>query len=209
MLVAGWLSAIAPVASSATGESSAAAPRTQAQALVVGAAFSHVDYKTDTATFKAIAVSQGGTRVTAAQAQATGLGSKNSTWTFEGNVIISVQPQGTLRADQAVVEFRNNRVTQATVTGKPALFEEQPKDSRPAVHGRADRIVYNAEEDTVHLSGDAWLWGRHNEQISGPLLVYSIRDERLEAVSPGSQGVHITVTPQPLRKSVPRKQPKL
>jgi lipopolysaccharide transport protein LptA len=184
MLAGGWLTAAA-----------------QAQPLLVEAAFSHVDYSTDTATFIGIAVSQGDTRVTAGQAQATGLGFGNSTWKFEGNVIISVQPQGQLRSDQAVVEFRDNHVTRATATGKPALFEEQPTGSHPTVHGHADRIVYDAGEDTVHLSGDAWLSGRHNEQISGPLLVYSIRDERLEAISPGaSPGVHFT--------SAPRQQPR-
>ena len=169
----------------------------RAGALVVAAAFSHVDYKTDTATFKEITVSQGDTRVTAGQAQATGLGSRTSTWTFTGNVIISVQPQGTLNSDQAVVEFRDNRVTQATVTGKPAVFEEQPTSSGSTVHGQADRIVYDAQEDDVHLSGEASLSGRHGEQLSGPLLIYSIREERLEAVSPGpSRDVHITIAPR-------------
>lgn len=181
MLAGGWLSAAAFAA----------------QPLIVEAAFSHVDYETDTATFTGIAVSQGDTQVTAGHAQATGLGFRNSTWRFEGNVIISVQPQGKLHSDQAVVEIRDNHVTQATATGKPALFEQQPPGSGPAVHGHADRIVYNAEQDTVHLSGNAWLSGRHNEQLSGPLLVYSIRDERLEAISPGaSPGVHFISAPR-------------
>jgi lipopolysaccharide transport protein LptA len=196
MLVGGWLSAVAPAASPSSREPPAAAPRAPAQPLVVETAFSHVDYRTDTATFRSIAVSQGDTRVTAEQAQATGLGFNNSTWTFEGNVVIFVQPQGRLSSERAIVEFRDNRVTRVTVTGKPAVFDEQRTGSQPTVHGEADEIVYNAQADIVRLSGEAWLSGRHNERISGPLLIYSIRDERLEAVSPGSHGVHITVTPQ-------------
>jgi lipopolysaccharide transport protein LptA len=196
MLVGVWLSAVALAASPASRESPAAAARAPAQPLVVDSAFSHVDYRTDTATFRDIAVSQGDTRVTAEQAQATGLGFDDSTWTFEGNVVISLQPQGRLRSERAIVEFRDNRVTRATGTGKPAVFEEQRTGTLPSVHGQADEIVYDAQQHTVRLSGEAWLSGRHNERISGPLLVYSIRDERLQAVSPGSQGVHITVTPQ-------------
>lgn len=208
MLVGGWLGAVAPAAWPATGEPPRAAPPAPAQPLMVEAAFSHVDYKTDTAVFKDITVSQGDTRVTAERAQARGLGLNDSTWTFESNVSIFLQPQGRLRADRAIVELRNSRVTRVTVTGKPAVFEEQRTGSRPAVHGQADRIVYNAKEGTVRLSGEAWLSGIHNERISGPLLIYSIRDERLEAVSPGaSQGVHITVIPQPQRKPALGKPP--
>lgn len=201
MLVWSWLSGIAP----ASAAPPPAAPRTAAGSLVVETAFSHVDYKTDTATFKDIAVSQGDTRVTAEQARARGLSFRNSTWTFQGNVVISMRPQYTLRSDRASVEFHDNRVVRATATGKPAVFERQGAGKRPAVHGQAEEIVYEPREDTVRLSGQAWLSDGRDERISGPLLIYSIRDEKLEAVSPkGSQRVRITVAPRALHISAPK-----
>lgn len=200
MLAGGWLSAAA---------APAVPPPAPAQSVVVKAASSHVDYETNTATFKDIVVSQGGTRVTAEQCQATGLGFNSSTWTFEGNVVILVQPQSELTSQRAIVEIRNGRVTRATATGKPATFEAQRTGSRPAVHGEADNVVYDAEEDTVSLSGEAWVSGGEDERLSGPLLIYRVRDERLVAISPrGTQRVHITVTPQALRKRSSRKHSK-
>jgi len=200
MLAGGWLSAAA---------APAVPPPTPAQSVVVEAASSHVDYATDTATFEDIVVSQGGTRVTAERCQASGLGFSSSTWTFEGNVVILVQPQSELTSQRAIVEIRNGRVTRATATGKPATFEAQRTGSRPAMHGEADNVVYNADEDSLSLSGEAWVSGGQNERMSGPLLIYRIRDERLEAVSPrGTQLVHITVIPQALRKRSSRKHPK-
>ena len=63
--------------------------------------------------------------------------------------------------------------------------------------GHADEIVYDVNEGTVRLSNDAWLSDGVNE-ISGPLLVYNIRAQRVQAATqPGSdQRVHITITPQ-------------
>lgn len=199
MLVGAWLSAAA---------APAAPPPAPAQSVVVSAASSHVDYRTDTATFKDIVVTQGGTRVTAERCQATGLGFNSSTWTFEGNVIISMQPQATLRSNRAIVEIRAGRVTGATVTGTPATFEAQRTGSQPAVNGQADNVVYDASEDTVRLSGEAWVSGGQNERMSGPLLIYRIRDDRLLGISPrGTQQVHITVvTPQTLQTSGQRAQ---
>jgi lipopolysaccharide transport protein LptA len=116
------------------------------------------------------------------------VGFANSRWTFEGTVIIVLKPQGTLRSDQAVVQFRNSGITQATATGKPAQFEQQRMDSRRPVRGRADQIVYNAEKHSVQLSGGARVSDGRAE-ISGPVLVYNVRDEQLQAVSRG-ESVH-------------------
>jgi lipopolysaccharide transport protein LptA len=197
LLLGGWLTAVA-LAASAALHPAAAAPSSQ-QSIVIDAAFSHVDYKTNTVEFKNVAVSQGNTGVTAERAHATGVGFANSRWTFEGSVLIVLEPRGTLRSDQAVVQFRNSRVTGATATGKPATFEQRT-GSRRALRAHANQIVYNAEKDSVRLSGDAWLSDGRVE-ISGPAIVYDVRDEQLQAASPGErQRVHITVTPQAPRK---------
>ena len=83
----------------------------------------------------------------------------------------------------------------ATITGKPAEFEQQRSSGsdRPRPPGQ---IVYEPVAGVVRLSNNAWLSDGRNE-IRGPLLVYNIRQEHVEAVQqPGNDDrVHITIVP--------------
>jgi lipopolysaccharide export system protein LptA len=94
------------------------------------------------------------------------------------------------------VEFRDNHLVKATVTGKPAEFEQKRADSDQIARGRANEIVYEVNDGTVRLSNDAWLSDGQNE-ISGPVLVYNLREEHVQATTaPGTgQRVHITISP--------------
>jgi len=161
------------------------------------AASSDVDYKTHTYTFEKVVISQGTMRVQADHARATGLDFANSHWTFDGHVHIDAEPRGNLRSDQAVVEFKDNRIARATVTGKPAEFEQRRAESQQLARGHADEIVYDVNDGTVRLTNDAWLSDGQNE-ISGPLLVYNINQQRVQAGSEAGTGehVHITIAPQ-------------
>jgi lipopolysaccharide transport protein LptA len=163
------------------------------QPISVDAASSQVDYKTNTVVFTQVVISQGTTRVQAEHAHATGLDFANSRWTFEGNVHIEAQEQGTLRSDAAIVEFRDNHIARATITGKPAQFEQRRADSDKVARGHADEIVYDVAAGTVRLTSDAWLSNGQNE-ISGPLLVYSMREQRVEAATAPGTGEHIHIT---------------
>src|SRR5215472_8308256 len=125
--------------------------------ITVDAASSEVDYRSNTVVFSQVVISQGAMRVQADHAHASGLNFANSRWTFEGHVRIDAEPRGSLRADQAVVEFKDNRIARATVTGKPAEFEQQRTDSQQIARGHANEIVYDVTEGTVRLSEDAWL----------------------------------------------------
>lgn len=175
---------------------SAKGPRESQPPIAIDAAFSRVDYNNNTVIFRNIVVLQGDTRLTAQRAHAAGVGFADSEWTFEDRVVIDLEPHGTVRCDRAVVTFRDNRITVATATGGPAQFEQRRADARPAGHGRANRIVYIARDDSVRLSGDAHFTDAQGLEVSGPVLVYDIRNERLQAASPGeSRGVHITVPP--------------
>ena len=169
----------------------------QQQPIIINSVSSNIDYRTNTAVFTGIAVSQGDTRVTAERASSTGVGFTNSQWTFAGRVVIVLQPRGTLRADQASVQFRNGQVAQVTATGSPAYFEQPRTESRRSTHGHADRITYDADRDTVRLDGHAELADERKAEISAPVLEYNVRDERSLADSPGERrGVHMTITPQ-------------
>jgi lipopolysaccharide transport protein LptA len=191
--------AATPAPAPSAPEQNAAAPAMLSSKLpiTVDAASSDVDYKTHTFTFEKVVISQGALRVQADHARATGLDFANSHWSFDGHVRIDAEPRGNLRSDQAVVEFRDNRIARATVTGKPAEFEQPRADSQQLARGHADEIVYDVSDGTVRLSNDAWLSDGQNE-ISGPLLVYNIRAQRVQAgASAGTdERVHITIAPQ-------------
>ena len=188
----------APASAAPGAAAGAAAPLGSRQLpITVDAASSEVDYRTNTVVFSQVVISQGATRIQADHAHASGLNFANSRWTFDGHVRIDAEPRGSLRSDQAVVEFRDNRIVRATASGKPAEFEQQRGDSQQMARGRAEEIVYDVSEGTVRLSSDAWLSDGVNE-ISGPLLVYNIRAQRVQAAAqPGTdQRVHIPIQPQ-------------
>lgn len=185
----------------------------QAQ-VTLDAASSDVNVKTGTVDFigspsKPVVLSQGNTRVRADRAnttcfkQGTSVGTQcaSSRWKFEGDVRIDAPLRGSLQSDQAIVEIRNNRIARATVIGNPAEFEQQRADAMGETRGHADQIVYDVSEGTVTLTNDAWvsLSGGSNN-ITSQQIVYDIRSEKVQATSPGTQGVHITLTPQSLPK---------
>jgi lipopolysaccharide transport protein LptA len=168
------------------------------QNISLDASSSEVDYKKNTVKFQNIVISQGDIKVEAnrAEAEATGLDFKTGHWTFNGDVRIHLEKRGNLRSDQAVLEFRDSQIVKATITGKPAQFEQQRPASDLMARGHAGEIIYEPVAGVVRLSEDAWLSDGHNE-IRGPLLVYNIRQQHVEAVTrPGAEDrVHITIVP--------------
>jgi lipopolysaccharide transport protein LptA len=119
----------------------------------------------------------------------------NSQWTFAGHVHMEAEHRGSLRSDEAVVDFRDNQIAHATATGKPAEFE-QHTDTQQVAHGHADEIVYDVKDGTLRLLNNAYLSTGPNE-LSGGIVVYNIRAQSVQAAkSPGSdQGVHLIITP--------------
>jgi len=167
--------------------------------IVVDAVSSEADLAKGTGEFSGITITQGGVRLQADHAHGSyPVDFKNSHWTFAGHVRIDDADQhGSLRADQAVVDFRDGHIERATATGKPAEFEQQRAQGAQLARGRAEEIAYDMSNGSVRLSRDAWLSDGQNE-ISGPLLVYNIRAQHMQAAAaPGTdQRVHIVITPQ-------------
>src|SRR5579864_7860297 len=175
----------------------AAPPDFGGQPVSVDAASSEIDVRTHALVFRTVVISQGNMRVSAERARATGLNFANSKWNFEGDVHIDGEQRGNLRSDQAVVEFKDNHIARATITGRPAVFEQKRANSDLIARGHADEILYDLGNGTVQLKDDAWLCDGQN-QISGTLLVYNIREQRVEAPpAPGASGqrVHINIAP--------------
>src|SRR2546421_12825166 len=141
----------------AAGARGAGAQEPHQSPISLDATSSEVDYKTNTVVFTDVVIAQGNIRVQGEHAHATGLNFENSRWTFDGKVRISAEQRGTLRSDQAIVEFRDNRIAKATITGSPAEFEQQRADSDQVARGHADEIVYDVGQGTVRLAKQAGL----------------------------------------------------
>ncbi len=166
-----------------------------------------VNNKKETAEYEDIVLKQDDIRVQADRAHVDGLTLDKADWKFEGNVRVESQQRGNLHSDRAVVEFRDKRVTRVTVNGMPAEFEQKRADSDQITRGHADEIVYDLGDGTIRLSGkDAWLSDGRN-QVTSPIVVYNIREQRFEASTPaGTNGrVHMTITPS--GKIEPKTQP--
>jgi lipopolysaccharide transport protein LptA len=163
-----------------------------------------------------VLVSEGNTQVRADRADTTCLARgasasaqcANSRWTFQGNVRIEAPPRGSLQSDQAILEIKDNRIARATIIGSPAVFEQQHAGALGMTRGHADQIVYDVTKGTVSLIKDAWLSlsGGSND-ITSQQIVYDIRSEKVQATSPGTQGVHITLLPQSVPKHAPKRGP--
>jgi lipopolysaccharide transport protein LptA len=171
-------------------------PATSGEALVISSASSNIDDSTNTADFKDVSVSQGTRRLTAERARATGLRLQSSQWTFVGRVVISLESNSSLWADQAILEYRDGKLAQVTATGSPTHFEERRPDPQPPRRGQADVITYDAKQDTVQLQGHAEVSDGDGIELSAPVLVYHIRDHRWQADSATeARTVHIKVRP--------------
>ncbi|HEV7443517.1 MAG TPA: hypothetical protein VGO18_13060, partial [Steroidobacteraceae bacterium] len=107
-------------------------PTTSREPIVIHSVVSNINDETNTADFTDIIVSQGATRLTAERARAKGVGFTDSQWTFAGRVVITLEPRGSLWADQAILEFRDGELAQVTAIGSPAHFEQRRTDSRGA-----------------------------------------------------------------------------
>ncbi len=191
VLVAGGHAAVA-------AQAAARAPRSAP--ITVDAASTEVDYRSNAILLRDVTITQGDIRVQATEARAAGgLNFENSRWTFSGNVRIRAE-DGSLKSDQAVVSFTNNAISRATITGKPAEFEQARGTGADVARGRAETIIYETAAGTVSLLDSAWLSDGRNE-IRGQRLVYDIREQRVQARSQpnsatGEQGrVRIIIQP--------------
>lgn len=154
-----------------------------------------VDFRTHQAVLRDVVISQGEFTVSAEHAEATALEFNNSRWVFTGNVHIRAEQHGTLHSDRATVEFRNNQMARAVITGRPAEFEQTRSDTGTLARGHADSIEYEVGPGKVRLSQDAWLANGGNE-ISAPLIVYDIRQQQVQSEGTPGQRVRVTILPK-------------
>jgi lipopolysaccharide transport protein LptA len=184
------------------GVAAAAQSPRETQKIVVDAVPVDVNYRDNTAVLRDVVITQGDMRIEAAEAHVKGgLDFKDGVWTISGNVRINAEG-GNLKADKAVVSFRDNLISHATITGTPAEFEQLRKDGTMS-RGHAPTIDYQTASGTVSFRDEAWLSDGCNE-ITGKQLVYNIKEQRVQgqpsalpSATPGANGrVRIVIQPQ-------------
>ena len=183
------------------GTAAGAEPSRGTEKIVLSAVPLDIDYRNNRARFREVVITQGDVRIEAAEANVIGgLDFENGEWTVSGNVRIRAEG-GSLRSDKAVVQFRNNLISTATVTGTPAEFEQQRKDGTTS-RGHASTISYEPGSGTVKLRENAWLSAGCNE-LKGEQLVYNIKTQRVEGQPQAAAGAggRITITIQPKGES--------
>jgi len=159
------------------GVAAAAQSPHPAEKIVLDAVPVEVNYRDITAVFRDVVITQGDTRIEAAEAHVKGgLDFENGEWTVSGNVRIQAEG-GKLRADKATVWFRNNVISRATITGTPAEFEQPRKDGSIS-RGHASTIDYQTASGTVNFRDDAWLSFGCNE-VAADQLVYNLKEQSL------------------------------
>jgi lipopolysaccharide transport protein LptA len=165
----------------------------------VEARSSDFDYQNGVLKFDAITITQGGVRISAERAVASGLDFKDSSWEFSGSVRIAM-PESALASDTAQVHFAGGEIQSATVTGSPANFEQKHEDEQ--AQGHANRIDYDLARGVVELAGNAWLSDGKTE-ITGAKLVYSTTSQRVVS----REQVLITIQPGEPAPEKPKREP--
>jgi lipopolysaccharide transport protein LptA len=175
------------------------------------------DGKSSMVMFRGLRLTQGRLGISADEGFASKMDFEDSTWHFEGNVVIDVE-DGHIESDVADMTFSGYQLKTATIVGSPATFEMQRPGSDEVTYAEAGRLVYDFDKGIVEFSDQATITEGGN-QISSNFLVYNITEQRINA-SGGGEGepkVRITYTPgalgelpdelpEELRDEVPRSE---
>ncbi len=154
-----------------------------------------VDGKTSTYIYTGVQFSQGNISIKADEGRATRRDQENSAWQFAGNVVIDVN-SGHIECDNANLQFDDNELKVAVVTGSPATFRVTRPGNDNSTTAKAGRLLYDVVAGVIEFSDQATITEGGNE-ISSNFLVYNILEQKINADSQGEEDgrVRITYTP--------------
>ncbi len=147
-------------------------------------------------TFDNLHLSQGDISISSDKGQASQLDFENSTWKFEGNVKVILK-NGKIESSSAYLEFEKHQIKTAIISGNQAMIEFRREGGNSPTLAKANRIIYDFENDIVDFSGDVTIEEDGN-QISSDYLVYNINNQTIQAQSSNKDNpqVKITYTPR-------------
>lgn len=119
--------------------------------------------------------------------------------------------QGTMvvTGDRIVAEHdtKGASIRQATVDGRPATYEQVLKPGDPPVHARALRMIYNTQQQTLHLIGEAHV-SQGTNTLAGNDILYNLATNRMVAQGSENKRIRIQFTPPPPQaESKPAQKP--
>ncbi len=113
---------------------------------------------------------------------------------YEGNVVIT---QGTIKIKAAKVTLtytKKQDLKQVVAVGNPVRFQQTPDGKKPDVHARAQRIEYQANNDTLHLVTEAEVW-QAKDKFSGHRIRYNTKNGLIQADKGKKERVKAVITP--------------
>ena len=146
-------------------------------------------------TFTKLNLSQGGISISADRGEASKLDFENSTWRFEGNIIIKLE-NGRIQSDFAHLEFEGHQIKIARIQGSPAMLLIDREAEVERTSAIANRIDYDFQRSLIDFTGNVSIQEGGN-QISSEYLIYNIKDQSIQAQSNSDDNskVKITYTP--------------
>ena len=144
------------------------------------------DFRTDTLEISGnVIVTQGPTSIQAGAAKANDVRSENSRWSFQQSVHI-VTAEAKLQSESASAAIVGGQLARARAEGAPAQFEQRGAREDGQVQGRAGVIEYDFVAGIVKLTDNVW-FSNGKDEFRGEVVIYNVRDERLQ-INPGGQG---------------------
>jgi lipopolysaccharide transport protein LptA len=122
--------------------------------------------------------------IEAQTAKARDFRAPNSHWTFEQAVRIRSE-EADLQSNIATAALNNGELSDVRIEGTPARFEQIGASNNRQVRGRAGVIEYDVNTGVVKLTNQVWFSNGKGE-FQGDVVIYNVRDERLEIKSGGS-----------------------
>jgi lipopolysaccharide transport protein LptA len=144
------------------------------------------DFRTNTLEFSGnVRVTQGPMSIQAGAAKADDFRSENSRWSFEKSVHI-VTAEADLQSDSANAAVVGGQLSRARAAGSPAQFQQRGGSADRQIRGRAGVIEYDFAAGIVKLTDQVW-FSNGKDEFRGDVVIYNVRDERLQ-INPGGQG---------------------
>ena len=144
------------------------------------------DFRNDTLEISGnVIVKQGPMSIQAGAAKANDVRSENSRWTFQ-NAVHILTSEAELQSDSASAAIVGGQMSRARAQGSPAQFEQRGGRNDRQVRGRAGVIDYDFVAGVVTLTDNVW-FSNGKDEFRGDVVIYNVRDERLQ-INPGGQG---------------------
>jgi lipopolysaccharide transport protein LptA len=144
------------------------------------------DFRTNTLEFSGnVRVTQGPMSIQAGAAKASDFRSENSRWSFQKSVHI-VTGEAELQSDSASAAVVGGQLARARAEGSPAEFQQRGGRTDRQIRGRAGVIEYDFVAGVVKLTDQVW-FSNGKDEFRGDVVIYNVRDERLQ-INPGGEG---------------------